>query len=142
MITKVKVWDTAYEDPDTGETRAKARWVPAEDFFSAFGGNFLKARVKALEERIRTLEGLNRMETAKAKLDDRKPPEEISDLIEWSSSPKEDHDKLIAKHTEAKHREEMAREYGDKTEMMLWLSKAERLETGIRWNRNRAAEQI
>lgn len=76
------------------------------------------------------------------------PPPEAADLIDWTAPPKERHEKLQRLFMEAKQSEEIARSYGGAGGMfngrtaLEWLRKAERIESGIQWNRGRLAEQL
>lgn len=92
---------------------------------------------------------LDELETKKTNLDRaieeakaKEPPPEIADLLDPDLTTRQNLEKLIEKHTKAKHLEEIARSHGDASGAMRHLKDAERLESGINWNRARLAEVI
>lgn len=73
------------------------------------------------------------------------PPEQIADLIEINETPPETHARLTRLYAEAKQGAELARTYGgtfNGKSIVEWERKAERYDSGIKWNRGRLAEQI
>ena len=73
------------------------------------------------------------------------PPEDIADLFDASLTARQNHDRLTAKYAE--YMGEFARwhGYGDHESSVKaaeYLKKAERIESGIRWNRAVHAEVI
>lgn len=79
---------------------------------------------------------------------DHEPPAEFSDIIGYYDTPAEAHEKLQKLFMEAKQSEEIARSYGGASGIfngktaMEWLRKAERIESGINWNRGRLSGTI
>ena len=73
------------------------------------------------------------------------PPPEIADLIEINETPPETHARLTRLYAEAKQGAELARTYGgtfNGKSIVEWERKAERFESGIKWNRGRLSEVI
>ena len=73
------------------------------------------------------------------------PPAEIADLIEINETPPETHARLTRLYAEAKQGAELARTYGgtfNGKSIVEWERKAERFESGIKWNRGRLSEVI
>ena len=73
------------------------------------------------------------------------PPAEIADLIEMSETPPETHARLTRLYADAKQGAELARSYGgtfNGKSIVEWERKAERYESGLKWNRGRMAETI
>jgi len=73
------------------------------------------------------------------------PPPEIADLIDPAETPQECFDRLTRMYVEAKQSAELARGYGGTfggKSVIDYERRAERLESGIKWNRGRLAEQL
>ena len=73
------------------------------------------------------------------------PPPELADLIEINETPPETHARLTKLYSDAKQGAELARAYGGTFNgkgVVEWERKAERYESGIKWNRGRLAETI
>lgn len=68
-------------------------------------------------------------------------PSELADLIELADTPAEANAKLLAKWNEANGLIQIAHDRGERPPIELIL-KRDRLESGIRWNRGRLAEQV
>ena len=126
-------------------------------------------RVAALEERVEALEKLvnqllearhpseamlDELETVKTKLDDRPadpleisngPPEAIADLFDPNLTARQNQEVLQQKYAQHMSEHYRLRDYGDqnsKSQAQRHLEKAERLDSGIKWNRARLAEVI
>ncbi len=78
-------------------------------------------------------------------------PEEVLEIVKdaleegeeaFSLTPQELMAKLVKKYAAEKGAEEHWRKHGDMTQAMIHLNNAERLDTGINWNRPRLAEQV
>lgn len=71
------------------------------------------------------------------------PPASIADLIDLSLTPRENHEILQKKYAALMSEREWWLNTGDdKSKAMELLRKAERIESGIQWNRARRAEVI
>jgi len=69
-------------------------------------------------------------------------PDHLSDLFDASLTPRQNHDKLQRKYIILKNEEEYARFHNDMQTAMAKLREAQRVESGITWNRPRLAEQV
>ena len=96
----------------------------------------LRARIAELEAKL----------LAQAKPEpESNPPPEIADLIDPAETPQECFDRLTKLYVEAKQSAELARGYGGTfggKSVIDYERRAERLESGIKWNRGRLAEQL
>lgn len=73
------------------------------------------------------------------------PPEDIADLFVVHETPAESHKRLMTLYTESKQKAELARGYGgtfDGKSVIDYERKAERYESGLKWNRGRLAETL
>lgn len=112
----------------------------------------LKARVDALEgkEGSAAKEALDQLEAAKDRIDtfkaaEKEPPAELSDLFEPNLTARENHDALTKKYKDAMSEHYRLMGYGtqeDRIEAQRQLEKAQRIESGINWNRARLAEVL
>lgn len=72
-------------------------------------------------------------------------PPELADLIEMNETPPETHARLTRLYADAKQAAELARSYGgtfNGKSTVEWERKAERYDSGIKWNRGRMAETV
>jgi len=98
---------------------------------------------------------LDELEAVKTKIDEgrpidpldpsEEPPEAIADLFDPSLTPRQNQDALKQKYAQHMSEHYRLRDYGDqdsKSQAQRHLEKAERLDSGIKWNRARLAEVI
>lgn len=94
---------------------------------------------------------LDELEAVKTKLDDRladplevseEPPEEIADLFDAGLTARQNQEALQKKYAETMSMREIHLANGEDSEAMALLKKAERYDSGIKWNRARLAEVI
>ena len=106
-----------------------------------------EAQARAAEEAL--TEALDQLKAAKAKVDDRKPepvpdepPEGISDLFDPNLTARQNQEALLKKYAALMSEREHELTAGNTSKAMDLLKRAERIESGITWNRARLAEVI
>lgn len=79
------------------------------------------------------------------------PPEDVQDILDeflpeeesvLTLTPQELMNILVRRFSDEKNAEELARDNGDTNKVMMHVKNAQRLESGINWNRPRLAEQV